>query len=185
MDRRQRKTREAIFAAFNMLLSEKKYSNITVQEIIDAADVGRSTFYSHFETKDALLKEMCTELFDHIVSNHAESESTHDFSASDDDTDSMITHILYHLRDNRKNIIGILSGESGEMFLRYFKQYLCDIFAEQLKDRVQNKDVPMDFLLNHISCSFVEMINWWIHNDMKQSPEELERYFSAVVDPIL
>ncbi|HRS65935.1 MAG TPA: TetR/AcrR family transcriptional regulator [Spirochaetia bacterium] len=185
MDRRQQKTREAIFTAFNTLLSEKKYSNITVQEIIDEANVGRSTFYSHFETKDALLKEMCTDLFDHVVSNHAESETTHDFSASDSDTDSMITHILYHLRDNRRNIVGILSGESGELFLRYFKQYLCGIFTEQLKDRVLNKDVPVSFLINHISCSFVEMIIWWIQNNMKQSPEELQQYFSAVILPIM
>ena len=56
MDRRQRKSRQAIFRAFTELLKKENYSKITVQQIIDLADVGRTTFYTHFETKDALLR---------------------------------------------------------------------------------------------------------------------------------
>lgn len=187
MDRRQRKTREAIFKAFNTLLSGKSYAGITIQEIIDEANIGRSTFYSHFETKDDLLKEMCTDLFAHIFSESLNTESTHDFSLANGNAASMITHILYHLRDNQKNITGILTCESGELFLRFFKQYLNELILQHLLKGVgrKNANAPDDFLINHISGSFVEMVQWWIKNNMRQTPEELAGYFLSVIVPII
>jgi len=187
MDRRQQKTRDAIFEAFSTLLSSKSYTKITIQEIIDEANIGRSTFYSHFETKDDLLKEMCTDLFSHVFSESLDTEKTHDFSLAGDNPGSMFTHILYHLRDNKKNIVGILTCESGELFLRFFKQYLNELIIQHLLIGVERKNTttPEDFLVNHISGSFVEMVQWWIKNNMKQSPEELARYFLSVILPII
>ena len=63
MDRRQRKTRQAIYAAFEELMAEQHYSEVTVAQVIKRADIGRSTFYAHFETKDELLNQMCVEMF--------------------------------------------------------------------------------------------------------------------------
>lgn len=59
MDRRSEKTKEAIEQSFYQLLSEKKYPEITIQDILDRANVGRSTFYSHFHTKDELVTTIC------------------------------------------------------------------------------------------------------------------------------
>ena len=98
MDRRQRKTRNAVFQAFTRLLEKKTYSVLTVQDIIDEADIGRSTFYAHFETKDELLKALCIEIFEHVFSDELLSEENHDFSHHSTFRDR-ITHILYHLQE--------------------------------------------------------------------------------------
>lgn len=135
LDRRQQKTRNAIFNAFSELLKNKNFNNITVQEIIDKANIGRSTFYSHFETKDDLLKEMCTDIFTHIFSDELKMEKTHDFSRDNNGLQQKITHILYHLKDSKKDIAGILSCESGELFMEYFKEYLTEMFSIALLRR--------------------------------------------------
>lgn len=106
MDSWQRKTRNAIFQAFTRLLEQKTYSSLTVQEIIDEADISRSTFYAHFETKDELLKAMCTDIFNHVFSHDIMSEEHHDFSDKDSLSDH-ITHILCHLREKQQTIKGI------------------------------------------------------------------------------
>lgn len=183
MDRRQQKTREAIFLAFSSLLSKKNYSKITVQEIIDTANVGRTTFYAHFETKDDLLREMCTSLLDHVFSEVPQIESTHDFSETTDKTVTSITHILYHLRDNHRNILEILSCDSGEIFLEFFRQYLNDLISKYIVITIP-PEVPEDFLINHVSGSFVNMVQWWIKGGLKQSPEQLTIYFETVITPI-
>lgn len=186
MDRRQQKTRDAIFDALGKLLSQKSFGKITVQEIIDAANVGRTTFYAHFETKDDLLREMCTKIFDHVFSDTLHAENTHDFSFATGKPDVLITHILYHLRDSEKNIIGILSCESGELFTQFFRHYLDKSFAPyMIKNSSLNGDIPQDFLVNHISGSFINMVQWWIKNGLEQSPEKIAGYFLAVIAPII
>lgn len=99
-----------------------------MQEIIDQANIGRSTFYAHFGTKDDLLSELCADMFRHVFSEHLETELTHDFSSSDHALKEKITHILYHLKDNQTEMIRLLSGESGELFLNYFKNNLVEMF---------------------------------------------------------
>ncbi|MEG6521927.1 TetR/AcrR family transcriptional regulator [Desulfotomaculum sp. 1211_IL3151] len=183
MDRRIQKTRESIFTAFSKLLAQKGYSKITVQEIIDEANIGRSTFYSHFETKDDLLKALCSDIFDHIFSKDLISEITHDFSSTNNDLESKITHILYHLKDSKRDIKGIITFESGELFLSIFKMYLGQLFAGFITTN-SLPEIPKDYLVNHMAGSFVETVKWWAKKDMIQSPEELTRYFFTVTSSI-
>ncbi len=187
MDRRQRKTREAIFDAFSELLMRNSYSQITVQDIIDRADVGRTTFYAHFPTKDDLLREMCAEMFGHVFSEAPEAELTHDFSTASDDPKSIVTHILYHLWEHGRIMIVLLTCESGELFQRYFNEYFNELVTLHILsgNMQKNSVLPEDFLRNHIAGSFVGLVRWWLKNDMKQSPEEIAEYFMAVIRPVV
>lgn len=72
MDKRQAKTRKAIIKAFVDLLKKNDFEKISVKDIIDAAEVGRSTFYAHFETKEDLARCICYDLYDHIFANNCE-----------------------------------------------------------------------------------------------------------------
>ena len=187
MDRRQKKTREAIFTAFTELLAEKNYNQISVQEIIDAADIGRTTFYAHFETKDFLLKELCEELFDHIINTAMGLPHGHYHYYCGSETDSVFLHLLRHLQENDLNILRLLSSENNEIFLRYFKSNLKKLIVSQYarEGNLKNKKLPEDYLVNHISSSFVETVSWWISRKMKESPETITEYFLATIEPIL
>ena len=121
MDRRQLKTRNAIFRAFTELLNRGHYASITVQEIIDAANIGRSTFYAHFDTKDDLLKALSRELFDHIINTAMDQQDPNGLYACTNAPHSVFCHILLHLQENDNNILSLLTCESRGIFLGYFK----------------------------------------------------------------
>ena len=183
MDRRQRKTREAIFCAFSELLSKKHYSKITVEEIITRADIGRATFYAHFETKDYLLKELCEELFCHIFDATEGGKSEHRHIFKCDAQSSVFLHLLQHLKKNDASILDLLAGESNDIFLLYFKKSLGELVKKQpsLFSKRKPEGLPEDFWCNFISSSFVEAVKWWVEGGMKESPEAMAEYLSEVI----
>ena len=178
MDRRQRKTRNAIFESFSSLLKRKHYSSITIQDIIDEADIGRSTFYAHFNTKDELLKEMCTEIFEHVFSSDVTSEKKHDFSR-DKTFFARLTHILYHLQEKQQHIRGLLKGECGEVFMRNLTTQLSEIFKSRI---TSDKSIPQSFSLDFTVRSFAETIRWWLQEHDEYTPEQIVKFFSGCIN---
>ncbi len=175
MDRRQQKTRNAIFNAFQTLLEKKRYDHISVQEIIDEANVGRSTFYAHFETKDSLLDAMCSEIFYHIFEN-----DPCPWSGRDYDLQGKLSHILWHIKESKNNLSGILLSDSGDLFMSYFKKHLLKVFELHIDSF--NVDVPKDYLLNHLVCGFAETVRWWMREGMDTSPEDTAKYFMQITE---
>jgi hypothetical protein len=93
--------------------------------------------------------------------------------------EAKITHILYHLKDSKRDIKGILSCESGELFLSVLKTYLEQLFTGFIANGSLD-GVPKEYVVNHLAGSFVETVKWWMQNDLAQSPKELTRYFFTV-----
>lgn len=113
------------------------------------------------------------------------SEDKHDFSEHDSFRDRL-THILYHLQEKQQSIKGILSGECGEVFMRYFKEYLYRIFEGQL---TSESDIPKDYRLHQAVSSYAETVSWWLKGKSEYSPEQvMDFYFKSVniwIEPLL
>lgn len=183
MDRRQRKTREAIFSAFIRLLAEKHFGQITVGEIIEQADVGRATFYAHFETKDFLLKELCEDLFCHVFDAAGSGHPQHRHLFQCDGSGTAFLHLFRHLMKNDQNILTLLSCPNNELFLRYFKDQLRRTARDQQPLFAHRKDpqIPEELWIDHIAATFADTLRWWIDNGRQESPETLYEYFCLMV----
>lgn len=186
MDRRQKKTRQAIFNALEELLQVKAYDRITIQDIIQRADVGRSTFYSHFETKDELLHAICSELLSHVVHAAHDCSHTHGLPSGQERPLSVFCHSLKHLQENDHNILRLLACESNAIFLGYFSRMVEAIVRSQLplEKLAARRGVPEEFLLQYIASSYISMVKWWLKNCPELPPQELAEYFHRVIGPL-
>ncbi len=179
MDRRQRKTREAIFCGFTKLLSQKDFNRITVGEICEQADVGRATFYAHFETKEYLLKAFCEELFCHLFDAQSGDKCGHKHIFDCDSTDAAFLHLFRHLQKNDNNILLLLSSPNNALFLSYFRSNLESLIDNQYAHFASSRpeNVPESYYKNHIVSTLIETIRWWTDNKMKETPEIITEYF--------
>lgn len=168
MDRRVKKSRAAIYQAFISLLNQKSYESITVQEIIDLADVGRSTFYSHFETKEALLEELCQELFQHTFIERSEGR----------DLFEAIAHIFHHFRKNQDRIATLLLAKNTYFINRLkieLEHYLFPMIQQKLLQ--EKSHLPEHFLKNYVTSTFVDTVSWWLQQRKQVDEDTISHYF--------
>ena len=178
MDRRQRKTRKAIYTAFEELLGECHYSDVTVANIIDRADIGRSTFYAHFATKDELLEHMCTELFAHVFEGVDVNPHTHE-TLEAVTLEGLIAHLLYHLRDSHSGICAKLLAEGEPHFSSRFRERLSGFLSHHLPERTSW--VPDDLMLAFLVGCFCQAITWWCDQGYETSPEMLAHWYTRAL----
>lgn len=179
-DRRIEKTRRAIFDAFSDLMQEKKYPHISVQEIIDRANVGRTTFYAHFPTKDSLLIESINSIFEsfhHKAADNLKNEST---------TTELIpvSEIFIHISENKRIIKSLFHSEMDELLLGNFKKYWNNIIEVHISSQISNgkkSAVPIDILSNHIINSLLNLAKWWINSEMTYTPQQMEEYYWLLI----
>ena len=185
MDRRQKRTVEAIVRAFCILIKQKCFEKITVQEIIDEANIGRSTFYSHFETKEALLSKICEEMFSHIFMTALKVDASGErIHRSKNET---LEHILFHIKNDNQEILGILINQSNLIFLNSFKVYFYKVIEDILLSPNTHKstNIPREVIKNHLHCSFIGIVQIWIEGGFIESEETIAKYYIDMTSSVL
>ena len=166
-DRRITKTRKAIYTAFLQLLNQKDYETITVQEIIDLADVGRSTFYSHYESKELLLDELCRYLFHHL------------FEREENITiEAYLAHIFSHFKKNQDHITSLLFSKNDYFLRQLQKELEHHVYPMVANDlQVSYPNIPTSYLKHFVITNFIETLTWWLKKGKSYTEQEIILFY--------
>ena len=123
MDRRVRKTRDALYSAFVALVAEKGYDQISVRDILDEADVGRTTFYAHFKAKEDLLRFGFTRLRAQLASRPRSTVEDHR---------ALIRALLDHAKSHAGLCAALAGGAGGGLAEAEFRGIVEDIVATEI-----------------------------------------------------
>ena len=166
-DRRIGRTRKLMHEALMALIVEKGYEAVTVQDILDRADVGRSTFYAHYRDKDELLLSG----FEHLRTLFEQQQQAllaHKQGGKDPEF-NMILELFRHTGQHHKLYKAIVGKQSGEMILKYLHRYLYDLLIVPHTALMKNRKappVPVEITTHWLVSSLLSLMTWWLDNNM-------------------
>ncbi len=179
-DRRVRRTRRALQNALLALMVEKSYDAITVQDIIDRADVGRSTFYSHFTDKRALLdsgfEDLSRVLAQSLATAAPGREGVLRFSLP------LFQHAHAHRRLARALVTrrgaSPVQDRLHEVLHRTIRAELDELVGES-REAVRADELTIAY----ISGALIAVISNWLEGAAEKSPAEIDAQFHTLIDP--
>lgn len=182
-DRRIQKTHNLLRGALGSLIAEKTYDSIVVKEILDRANVGRSTFYMHFQDKDDLLVSGIHEMLGPVPTRPSPGKR-HDlflwFS---------LPVFEHHYR--YAHAWGDRIGTTGRAILHeHLRRVLAKIIRSSMKQEVgavrkPSGKIPADLMSEYVASTFVLVLNWWLDHKMFLPPNEINDVFRKLIAPVL
>ncbi len=129
-DRRTRRTDKALREALLALAAERAWDDIRVQDICSAADVGRSTFYAHYNGKETLLAAGLRAFCEALYADASRSREPFGYLRS----------LIDHVREQRRVFRSIVGRRSGHVVQARFREMLRDLVERDLAGRVADSD---------------------------------------------
>jgi AcrR family transcriptional regulator len=178
-DRRVGKTRKALKEALTDLILEKGYEEVTVQDIIDRADVGRSTFYAHFIDKDDLLMAILADL-------DVPSPDTSSWKP-DDPAFGWTLELFRHFGSGKRLFKAVGSSQSGALARRETTQRLerlAQAELSRLKAARRLDAFKLQTVVRFLVGTFIGFMDWWMREENEHLPaEQVDHAFRSLVLP--
>jgi len=178
IDRRVARTRAMLQKAHISLILEKGYEAITVEDICEAANVGRSTFYAHYTSKDDLRRSGLENLRGLLVDRQkdalAKPGETRDRSLG------FSLAMFEHARDHIDLYRTLVGGRGGVIALGTIRQILSDLVRNELAATVHKKSadvIPREFAVQYIVGAFMAVMTWWLDSGAKLPPRRVDAMF--------
>jgi AcrR family transcriptional regulator len=158
-----------VLAAFGTLVLERGYDEITVRDIIEQANVGRSTFYEHFENKDDLLRRSLRHVFGVLAATIGTPAPLEHLEA-----------ILEHFRENRRLTRAMLRGSTRPLMARI----LAELIEERLASLPRSSDdavplIPLHMVAAQVAAAQLALVESWLNAKAPCSRTVLARAIHA------
>jgi AcrR family transcriptional regulator len=179
-DRRIQRTRQLLLNSFIELILEKGYEKITIQDIIDRANVGRSTFYSHFQDKEDLLLNGSESLSDIF-------ESFHNQTSPETTSWSFSLALFQHAEEQRPVFKALLGKRAGTLILNRIQKALITMLKEHFQALFSKKKqpIPLDIFVQYFVSTFLGLLTWWLDNDASYSAVQMNEYYRKLTEPTI
>jgi AcrR family transcriptional regulator len=174
-DRRVRRTRRLLREALLELILEKGYDALTVQDVLDRADVGRATFYAHFHDKDELLVSGAEDIRESLRRKMAGFIAGRG-TAEPDGFD--VTRVLFeHAAAHRRLYRALMGKRGGGVIYRHAHQDLTTLFREHFEDAIAVRQLtpalPVEVVVQYVVSGLLALLTWWLDNDLPYTAEEM------------
>lgn len=178
-DRRSRRTRQLLGDAFVELMLEKRYDDITMQDILDRADVGRSTFYAHFTDKENLLLSQIERVIRELGEYTArQGGMAHGILPS--------LELFRHVKEQRRLMQALVWGQGAELLSRSLLQQMSQLIEMNLRSMSDEKNelvIPLAVAAQFVANTFLMLLRWWFDEDMRHTPEQMNEMYQRLVLP--
>ncbi|MBN9270895.1 TetR/AcrR family transcriptional regulator [Mesorhizobium sp. 65-26] len=179
IDRRIARTRATLQHALISLIPKKGYEAITVEDICDVANVGRSTFYAHCTGKDDLKRRGLDEHLRALLSARQKEALA---AQGDGRARSLAFSLLLfeHARDHLELYRALAGGRGGEVSLGSIREILSDLVRAELAVTAAKNlpgAAPREFVVQYVVGAYMAVLTWWLDRGAKPPPAEVDRMF--------
>ena len=185
-DRRIQKTEALLREALAGLVREKPYDDIVVKEILDRANVGRSTFYTHFRDKDELLLSGI-----HDMLRPAPPAGGSHLPAKPSDRILWFSlRILEHIETHRRSGGATMGARGRSVMHEHLQHAVTELIEDEVGTALRYSrrsagHFSPELLVGWIASTFVLVLNWWVESDSALSASEADRLFRGLIEPSL
>lgn len=181
IDRRVSRTRRQLREALMSLILEKGYDNITIEEITDRADLGRTTFYLHYRDKEALLLESLEAIADDLRSQIRLDQLQLGNNEPVRTTTGPIHEVFGHAAQHSDLYKIILSGGAATRVLNHVREMLqeaAETFFGPILTASHRADIPpADSFAGYFASALLGFLTWWLDKGMPYSPDQTADLF--------
>ena len=184
-DRRVQRTQELIRSAFRSLLEEKGFEALTVQQIIDRANVGRATFYAHFDSKDELFASGFDELRSSLTARQRAALSSEE--AVEERVFAFSHDMFAHANEYRGVFRAMVGTQSEAVVRRLLHRLIVDLVRDDVKatTRSGTSAVLIDAVAQFIASGLLGLLISWLDGRPRLSIAEVDALFRKLAMPAL